>query len=96
MDCRVPLSMVVSGSPKRWDRRHIISPCIVDFCCLSGVMSVGMLVPLKGGYIGGIVHPPIGRFFFTTYIPLIVLAEPGGLYYATGSHLLGEPETTNH
>ncbi len=34
------------------------------------------LVPLKGG-IGGIVHPPIGRFF-TTYIPRIVLAEPGG------------------
>ena len=37
---------------------------------------VGMLVPLKGG-IGGIVHPPIGRKN-TTYIPLIVLAEPGG------------------
>ena len=29
------------------------------------------MVPLKGG-IGGIVHPPIGRFF-TTYIP-----QPGG------------------
>ena len=29
--------------------------------------------------VGGIAHPPIGRFF-TTYIPvpLIVLAEPGG------------------
>ena len=39
---------------------------------------VGMLVPLTGG-IGSIVHPPIGRKN-TTYIPLIVLAEPGGLY----------------
>ena len=28
----------------------------------------------------------------TTYIPLIVLAEPGGLYATY--HLLGEPETT--
>ena len=35
-----------------------------------------LLVPVKGG-IGGIVHPPIGRKN-TTYIPLIVLAEPGG------------------
>ena len=50
----------------------------------------GMLVPLKGG-TGGIVHPPIGRKN-TTYIPLIVLAEPGGLYATY--HLLGEPETT--
>ena len=48
------------------------------------------MVPLKGG-IGGIVHPPIGRFF-TTYIPHIVLAEPGELYATY--HLLGEPETT--
>ena len=36
------------------------------------------MVPLKGG-IGSIVHPPIGRKN-TTYIPLIVLALPGGLY----------------
>ena len=49
------------------------------------------LVPLTGG-IGGIVNPPIGRKN-TTYIPLIVLAKPGGWLYAT-SHLLGEPETT--
>ena len=48
------------------------------------------MVPLKGG-IGSIVHPPIGRKN-TTYIPLIVLAEPGGLYGTY--HLLGEPETT--
>ena len=48
------------------------------------------MVPLKGG-IGGIVHPPIGRFF-TTYIPLIVLAF-WGVKNAT-YHLLGEPETT--
>ena len=40
------------------------------------ISMAGLLVPLKGG-IGGIVHPPIGRKN-TTYIPLIVLAEPGG------------------
>ena len=39
---------------------------------------------------GGIVHPPIGRKN-TTYIRLIVLAEPGGVKNAT-YHLLGEPE----
>ena len=33
--------------------------------------------PFQGG-IGGIVHPLIGRKN-ATYIPLIVLAEPGGL-----------------
>ena len=42
---------------------------------------------------GGIVHPPIGKKN-TTYIPLIVLAEPGGLYATYKYHLLGEPETT--
>ena len=31
----------------------------------------------KRWYIGGIFDPPIGRKN-TTYIPLIVLAEPGG------------------
>ena len=34
------------------------------------------MVPLKGG-LGGIFDPPIGRKN-ATYIPLIVLAEPGG------------------
>ena len=34
------------------------------------------MVPLKGG-LGGIFDPPIGRKN-TSYIPLIVLAEPGG------------------
>ena len=33
------------------------------------------MVPVKGG----IYNPPIGSIY-TTYIPLIVLAEPGGLY----------------
>ena len=37
-------------------------------------------VPLKGGTVGGIVLPPIGSKK-TTYIPLIVLAEPGGVSY---------------
>ena len=37
---------------------------------------VGMLVPLSS--VGSVAyHPPIGRKN-TTYIPLIVLAEPGG------------------
>ena len=45
----------------------------------------------KRWYIGGIVHPPIGRKN-TTYIPLIVLAFRG-VKNAT-YHLLGEPETT--
>ena len=56
---------------------------------------VGMVVsgsPKFGGMVGGmVVHPPIGRKN-TTYIPLIVLAEPGGLYATY--HLLGEPKTT--
>ena len=45
------------------------------------------LVPLKGlkGGIGSIVHPTIGRKN-TTYIPLIVLAEPGGWYICYRSH----------
>ena len=34
---------------------------------------VGKLVPVKGGVVGGIFHPRIGRKN-TTYIPLIVLA----------------------
>ena len=51
---------------------------------VSGLSMVGKLVPLKGG-IGGIVHPSIGRKY-TTYIPLIVLAEPGGLYICYRSH----------
>ena len=50
------------------------------------------MVPLKGG-LGGIVHPPIGRKN-ATYIPLIVLAEPGGWKMLPAAHLLGEPETT--
>ena len=49
--------MVVSGSPKRWDRWHSPSPN--------------------------------WQVCHTTYIPLIVLAEPGGLYATY--HLLGEP-----
>ena len=48
------------------------------------------LVPVKGG-MGSKVHPPIGRKN-ATYITLIVLAEPGGLYATY--HLLREPETT--
>ena len=52
------------------------------------------LVPVKGG-IGGIVHPPIGRKN-TTYIPLIVLAEPGGLYATDPTFYWNQkhPETT--
>ena len=34
-------------------------------------------VPHDSIVVGGIVHPPSGRKN-TTYIPLIVLAEPGG------------------
>ena len=40
--------------------------------------------------VGGIVHPPIGRKN-ATYIPLIVLAEPGGWKMLPTYHLLGEP-----
>ena len=53
---------------------------------------VGMLVPLKGGMVGGIVHPPIGSIYHLLYILLIVLAF-WGVKNAT-YHLLGEPETT--
>ena len=49
------------------------------------------MVPLKGGEVGGIVHPQ-KKTVYTIYIPLIVLAEPGGLYATY--HLLREPETT--
>ena len=46
------------------------------------------LVPLKGGR--DYIIPQLA--VYTTYVPLIVLAEPGGLYATY--HLLGEPETT--
>ena len=48
------------------------------------------LVPLKGGRWHIIPQLAV----YTTYIPLIVLAF-WGAPYATGSHLLGEPETTS-
>ena len=37
-------------------------------------------------------HSPSPNWQYITYIPLIVLAEPGGLYATY--HLLWEPETT--
>ena len=65
----------------RWGE-EISQFCAYAWQILSGVGAhnsmVVEMVPLKGD-IGGIVHPPIGRKN-TTYIPLIVLAEPGGLY----------------
>ena len=68
---------------------RMLPPSIGPFPFRSMVVE---LVPLTGG-IGSIVHPPIGRKN-TTYIPLIVLAEPGGGPICYRSHLLGEPETT--
>ena len=64
----------IDQTPQKWRQNRVVS-------------MVGKLVPVKGG-IGGIVHPPIGRKN-TTYIALIVLAEPGGLYATY--HLLREP-----
>ena len=48
------------------------------------------LVPVKGGRWHIIPQLAV----YTTYIPLIVLAEPGGLYMLPIYHLLREPETT--
>ena len=47
------------------------------------------LVPLKGGR--DYIIPQLAGKMPLIYIPLIVLAEPGGLY--NPYHLLGEPET---
>ena len=72
--------------------QHLISS-FGKFWAVKSTCQWLFLVPLKGG-IGSIFHPPIGRlfFFFTTYIPLIVLAFWGVICHR--SHLLGEPETT--
>ena len=51
------------------------------------------MVPLKGGI--GSIQSPNWQYIHTTYIPLIVLAEPGGLY--NPYHPLQEPEkSTDH
>ena len=55
--------MVVSGSPKRWDRWHIIPQLAV-------------------------------YTIYTTYIPLIVLAEPGGSHMLPIPPFMGTISTT--
>ena len=45
-------------------------------------MVVGMLVPLKGGMVGGIVHPPIGRKN-TTYSPCRTWGVKNATYQVT-------------
>ena len=66
-------SIVFRGSKGRQSGQPIhLNRCVAWF-----TQWLFRFVPLKGG-IGSIVHPPIWQVCHTTYIPLIVLAEPGG------------------